>query len=108
MTVDEIQKLQTQSHPRFAVFARDKLPMPGVKKRLDEILNREILITDFRVTNSKQQQNRQCLQMQFVLNNEVCVCFTGSSVLLNQIQEAKDNIPFYATVVKIDRYYSLS
>ncbi|MCQ2581642.1 MAG: hypothetical protein MJ170_01520 [Alphaproteobacteria bacterium] len=108
MTIDEIKQVQTQERPRFSVFARDKLPMPGVKKRLDEILNREILITDFRVTNSKQQQNRHCLQLQFVLDDEVCVCFTGSSVLLNQIQEAKDNIPFHTIVVKIDRYYSLS
>lgn len=82
--------------------------MPGKKKRLDEILNQEIMVTDFRINKSKKQVGGECLQLQFVLGGEVCVAFTGSVVLIDQIQSAEGNIPFVATVVKIDKYYSFS
>lgn len=108
MTLDEINNLNGSACPRFSVFARDKLPMPGKKKRLDEILNREIIITDFRITKSKKRDGTDCLQLQFVIDGDACVAFTGSSVLSDQIQAAKDNIPFRGTIVKIDRYYSFS
>ena len=108
MTLDDIAKLSVDDCPQFAVFARDKLPLPGVKKRLDEILNKEILVVDFRITKSKKREGSECLQMQFVCDGVVCVAFTGSSVLSNQIQEIQSNIPFRTCVTKIDKYYSFS
>lgn len=108
MTLDEIKKLNKESCPKFSTFAKNQLPMPGNKKRLDEILNREITVIDFRVRKSTKRDGTECLQMQFLFDDEVCVVFTGSSVLINQIKEAKDNIPFVGTVVKLDRYYSFS
>lgn len=108
MTLDEIGNLQSMDCPRFSSFARDKLPMPGKKKRLDEILNREIIVTDFRITKSKKRDGTDCLQLQFVLDGEAHVVFTGSAVLADQIQAAHENIPFRGTIVKIDRYYSFS
>ena len=108
MTLDEIKGLDKESCPRFSTFAKNQLPMPGNKKRLDDILNREITVVDYRIRKSTKRDGTECLQIQFLLDNEVCVVFTGSSVLLNQIKEAKDNIPFPGTVVKLDRYYSFS
>lgn len=108
MTFDEIKKVNKESCPKFSVFAKTQLPMPGNKKRLDEILNREITVVDFRLRKSTKRDGTECLQMQFLLDDEVCVVFTGSSVLINQIKECKDNIPFTGTVVKLDRYYSFS
>ena len=62
MTLDEIRVLDVGKCDKFANFAKDKLPMPGKKKRLDEILNREIVVTDFRITKSKRKarDGRQC------------------------------------------------
>lgn len=108
MTLDEIQHINKSSCPAFATFARHKLPMPGTKVRLDKILNREILVTDFRVTKSKHHPGQDCLQIQFFVDNDVFIAFTGSSVLMDQITSVGENIPFRATVVKIDRYYSFS
>ena len=108
MTLDEIKKVSMMSCPKFSAFAKNQLPMPGNKKRLDDILNREITVVDFRLRKSTKRDGTECLQMQFLLDDEVCVLFTGSSVLINQIKEAKDNIPFVGTVVKMDRYYSFS
>lgn len=108
MTLDEISCLKQDACPRFSAFARDKLPMPGKKKRLDEILNREIIVTDFRITKSKKRDGTDCLQLQFLIDGDTCVAFTGSAVLSDQIQSARENIPFRGTIVKIDRYYSFS
>lgn len=108
MTFDEIKKVNMESCPKFSTFAKNQLPMPGNKKRLDDILNREITVIDYRIRKSTKRDGTECLQMQFLLETEVCVVFTGSSVLINQIKESKDNIPFVGTVVKLDRYYSFS
>lgn len=108
MTLEEIAKIQSDKCPKFSVFARDKLPLPGIKRRLDDILNQEIIVTDFRITKSKKHDKSECLQIQFALGPDVYIVFTGSIVLINQIQSAKDNIPFKATIVKIDKYYSFS
>ncbi len=108
MILADITKIDVGQCHTFADFARDKLPMPGEKKRLDEILNKEILIVDYRITKSKKRQDGKCLQLQFVMNGQVCVLFTGSAVLIDQMQSVNEKIPFRTTVVKIDRYYSFS
>lgn len=108
MTIDDIKQLDKSKCPKFSVFARDKLPMPGDKKFMNDLLNREIIITDFRISGSKKRNGTDCLQLQFILDDKVCVVFTGSSVLIDQIQSSKENIPFHATIVKIDKYYSFS
>lgn len=108
MTLDELKSLDGNACQKFANFAKDKLPMPGNKKRLDEILNREIIITDFRITQSKRREGTECLQIQFLMDSEPFVVFTGSAVLSDQIQSTRDHIPFRTTIVKIDKYYSFS
>lgn len=110
MTLDEIKQLQQCDCPKFANFAKDQLPMPGIKKHLNDILNMEILVIDYRLRESKRREGTKCLQLQFLLNGEVCVCFTGSSVLIDQVLSASEqkNFPFSGTIVKIDKYYSFS
>ena len=108
MTIDEIKHLNVNNLESFSDFAHDKLPMPGTKKRLDEVLNQIISIVDFRITKSNKRENTECLQIQFVHNGEVCVLFTGSVVLIDQIQAVKEKLPFKTTIVKIDKYFSFS
>lgn len=106
MTIDEIKRLKDAELPRFSVFAHDKLPLVGDKKRLGEILNRDIVITDFRVFKSKHQDSGECLQIQFLMDNNVFVLFSGSIVLISQIRDAAGQIPFRTQITKIDKYYS--
>lgn len=108
MTFEEIEKLKQQQCPRFSDFAKDQLPMPGVKKHLDSVINREIMIVDHRIRNSTKRDGTQCLQLQFIMDGEVCVLFTGSSVLINQTKAFVDKIPFKCTISKIDKYYSFA
>jgi len=111
MTIEEIkQKLaDSQAIAKFSSFAKDALPMPGKKKHIDDVLGKEIKIMDYRITRSNKRENTDCLRLQFVDEfGEVCILFTGSSVLLDQIQQYKDKLPFNAIIIKIDKYYSFS
>lgn len=108
MTIEEIKSLDVNSLESFAKFARDKLPLPGTKRRLEEILNKEIVILDFRITRSNKRENSECLQIQFLSDGDAFVLFTGSVVLIDQIKSISDKLPLKTTVVKIDKYYSFS
>lgn len=96
-------------HKRFSDFAEEATPLDGDKVKIESILNREILVIGFKVTHSKYKENSlQCMTLQFDIDNSRKVVFTGSSVMIEQVQRYKDQIPFYTTIKKIDRYYSLT
>ena len=59
---------------------------------------------------SKYEKNKtgQCLMLQLLVDNEKRVLFTGSDVLIDQMKKYGYNVPFLATIIKIDRYYTLS
>ena len=71
-------------------------------------LNKPITIVDFRITKSNKCENTECLRIQFLYDNEVYIAFTGSVVLIDQIQSVKDKLPFKTIIVKIDKYFSCS
>ncbi|MBP3544769.1 MAG: hypothetical protein J6J82_00485 [Alphaproteobacteria bacterium] len=56
MILSDIAKINSSECHTFADFARDKLPMPGDKKRLDEILNKEILVVDLELLIPRKNQ----------------------------------------------------
>lgn len=95
---------------RFSDFAEEESPMEGDKVRIDSILNQEILITGYKVKKSKyvKKGSDQCLTVQFETEGSKKIFFTGSNVLLDQLDKYGHEIPFVATVKKIDRYYTLS
>jgi hypothetical protein len=94
---------------RFSDFADDDRPLAGEKVKIENILNQEILITGYRVNESKFKSNSpRCLTVQFMKDETQHVIFTGSAVLINQQEKYGKEIPFLATVRKIERYYTLS
>jgi hypothetical protein len=95
---------------RFSEFATDDRPLAGEKVRIESILNQEILITGYRLTESKfsKSNSPKCLTVQFSQGEPQHVFFTGSSVLINQLEKYGEEIPFLTTIRKIERYYSLT
>jgi hypothetical protein len=54
---------------------------------------------------------RDCLTIQFEYPDkpgEKHVIFTGSNVLIDQLKQYGEKLPFLATIRKKDRYYTLS
>jgi hypothetical protein len=71
----------------------------GDKVKIERILNREIIVLDFRIEDSK--FNGKCLYLQIQLGEIKYVVFTGSKALLEMIDQVpKSEFPFKTTIVK--------
>jgi len=95
-------------YPRFSDFAEETKSFDGDKKKIEDILNQEILITDFKIKDSKKRQDTLYATIQFKTDNINYIVFTGSNVLIDQLKRYKENLPFYTMIKKIDRYYTFS
>jgi hypothetical protein len=94
-------------HERFGDFA-DEEAFDGDKLRLDEILNKEILVTGYKIKDSHQKKGTQYLTIHFELGGEKHVTFTGSAVLMDQLKKYESHLPFLAIIKKINRHYTFS
>jgi len=98
---------------RFSDFAAHEGPMEGTKVRIEDVLNIEILLLAYRMKESKYQGTSapKCLTLQFEYPDrpgEKHVIFTGSTVLIDQVTRYEEKLPFYTTIKKIDRYFTLT
>lgn len=91
---------------RFSDFA-DEEQLLGRKVKLDEILGKEVAVTNYRLTKSKYGE-KQCLSLQLEFDGIKCVLFTSSTVLIRQIEKYKSNIPFLTAIQKINNFYSFT
>lgn len=82
--------------------------MAGKKIPLNEVLNREIVVKAFRTTPSTKKPGTICLTLCIEIDGVERVIFTGSTVLAQQAEKYKDQMPFEATIKKIDNFYSFS
>lgn len=75
----------------------------GEKIKVDKILNKQITVHDYKIDKSKFEEkgNGKCLHMQVTVDNEKRVVFSGSSFLMDMIEQVpKDKFPFITTIVK--------
>ena len=74
---------------RFSDFAQEEQSLDGEKLQIDAILKEEITITAFRIKSSKYGKNKsgKYLTLQFKIKDDVKIVFTGSDVLINQIEK---------------------
>ncbi len=100
--------MQPNNYPRFCDFAEDVRLFEGTKKKIDDILNQEILILDFKIKESKKRQGTSYATIQFRQGDTCHIAFTGSGVIIAQLTRYKENLPFYATIKKIDKYYTFA
>ena len=93
-------------YPKFSDFAEETKSFEGDKKKIDDILNKDILIIDYKIKDSKQHKDTQYVTIQFKIDGTCHIVFTGSKVLAEQLNKYKDNIPFHTQIKKIDKYYT--
>lgn len=94
---------------RFSDIAKEQI-LDGEKIRIDDIINTEITILKYAIKESRYSKNESgdYLTIQFELNGKKQVVFTGSDVLIEQMKQYGDQLPFVSTIRKINRYYSLT
>ncbi|PQJ09520.1 hypothetical protein CJD36_019980 [Flavipsychrobacter stenotrophus] len=73
----------------------------GDKVKIGKVLNKQIVVHDYKIQNSKYTD--KCLHLQIEVNNSKHVVFTGSKHLIDVIQKvSKDNFPISTTIVEND------
>ena len=75
----------------------------GEKIKMVKILNKPIEVVNYEINESKYREkgNGKCLYIQIKLKDELHVVFTGSTSLMEQIQQVpKDEFPFIATIIQ--------
>jgi hypothetical protein len=100
---------------KFSEFADTSISpvMDGKKIALDDILDKEIMVLRYRIKKTKfsEAKNPDCLTVQFAYpedENNRFVFFSGSSVLMQQLEKYKDKLPFTATIKKVGKYFTFS
>lgn len=80
----------------------------GDKIKIKNILNRKITVHAFKLGPSKHFNNK-CLHLQIAVNGNKHVCFSGSTKLIEQIQQVPVNgFPFETTIVSEGEMYLFS
>lgn len=98
--------------PKFNDFAEDTF-LKGDKIKIEDILNKEIVITGFKEEQSKLEKGGVYNKIQIVDNIEedvephYSIFFSTSKVLDKQIKQYKNKLPFRATIIKQNKYYTL-
>jgi hypothetical protein len=100
--------LPNNSYPKFSDFATEKGLLDGDKRRIDDVLNQEILLLNFKIKDSKKRQGTSYATIQFKQKDITYIIFSGSSVLIEQLNKYKEKLPFYTTIKKIDKYYTFA
>lgn len=96
---------------RFADISHEQPELEGKKIRIDDIVNKEIKIMAFSIRNTKFPKDGRTnyIAIQFEIENETKVVFTGSEILTRQLKEYQHELPFIAMIKKkFNRYYTLS
>ena len=84
----------------------------GTKLEVDSILNTTIKVHKFKIGPSKfekQKGNGKCLDLQISIGETKHVVFTGSGVLMEQIQQVpEDGFPFETKIIKENKRLQFS
>lgn len=95
---------------RFSDFAQEQAPLDGAKMKIEDVLNREILVIGSKIRSSRYGKDAapRCLTLQFELDGRRHILFTGSSILIEQMEKYSGETPFLTVIKKIDKYYTFS
>ncbi len=95
----------------FADFATDDGVLTGDKLKLDDVLSKEIIVKGYKISDSKYGKNnedKKVLTLQFELEGINYIVFTGSKVLMGQVEKYEVEIPFMTKIEKVNTFYSFT
>ncbi len=83
----------------------------GDKVKIMKVLNREIIIHNYKIEKSQYPKNKSgnVCTLQIEINNEKMIIFTGSDFIMQQIVQVKEeDLPIATTIVKIGEHFELT
>lgn len=95
---------------RFSDFATTNITITGDKIKIDDVIGKEIEVVGYKIMDSKYNRhgNDKVLTLQFKLDGEEKILFTGSKVLMEQVEQYKNEMPYLATIQKINKFYTFT
>lgn len=97
---------------KFGDFAKEEHRLEGKKISIDALINKDIDILGFNLSNSKYNKNESgkyaTVQFKYEGETNKYVFFSGSDVIIKQLMKYKEEIPFETKIIKINRYYTFS
>lgn len=72
------------------------------------MLGKEIKVIGYTIGDSKLKLGTKLLTLEFELDGEQRILFTGSSVLIKQIEEHGHEMPFLTKIQKVNRFYTFT
>jgi len=95
---------------RFSDFSQKPERLQGEKTKISDIVNKEIVVIAVDIFDSIKEKNKKAMTLQFyfykegededVSTKELHIAKTGSEVLIRQIRENQDEIPFLTMILK--------
>ena len=92
---------------KFSDFA-DERPLTGDKISINDLIGKEIVVKGYRLSDSNKRPGTKCLTLHVDVDGEERVAFTGSAVLIEQIEKYKEHIPFQTTIKKANAFLTFS
>ena len=93
---------------RFEDFAKEHHPLDGEKLSIMDVFDKEITVLGYKLSGSKYHKTLPCLQLQFTIDDHRYVLFTSSTVIVEQIEAYKEEIPFLVTIRRIGKFYTFT
>lgn len=92
---------------KFSEIAKDDIHLAGDKMSLQDIVGKPVTVTGYKITKSKFKEDNY-VAIQFELEGEQHVTFTGASVLIEQLKKYGEHIPFETTIKRLGKFYSFT
>jgi len=94
---------------KFSEFASEAKPLDGRKVKIAEILNKKIVVINFKIKTSNFTKGCwKYVAIQTEIEGERFVSFTGSGILIEQLEKYGEHVPFMTVIRQIDKYYTFS
>lgn len=94
---------------KFSDFAENVQPMDGKKVKIIDLVDKPVIVLGFKIKNSSFVKGcGRYAAIQTDIGGEHFVSFTGSAILIEQLEKYGDRVPFSTIIRQIDRYYTFS
>ena len=96
---------------KFSQFAKKSdIRLEGEKVSINDVFDKNIALLAYRIMQSRAVKNKEVLQLQFsyVGGDSKYILFTNSEVLMRQMKEYEENLPFEAKIIRTGSCYTLA
>lgn len=96
---------------KFSDFASEEdFSFTGDKLKIEEIVGKEVIVKGCKIGKSKYSKNGddKVLTLYYEISDVDHVTFTGSSVLIDQSEKYKDEMPFTTKIEKVNKFYTFT